>query len=128
MTVTILVSDLATIAQEIEMWPYTRAPRLFDLDYAAAVSAAIVGMEGNLYNWHELAAWTSDVAIAHWLLAQEHPNAAYVATIMARLDEMQFRPGGGLEGTIKRGEMPDAEDFEGALGALEVLRHLQADR
>ncbi len=129
-TITITDADLETVADEIEMWPYARAPRLFDLDYAAAVSAAISGREGELDSWHELAAWASDVAIAYWLLMFEHSNPAYVVTIEAKLQEMQFEAGGGLRGTMKRDGLAgvDAEDYEGALECLRVIRILQGDR
>jgi hypothetical protein len=126
--ITILDSDLASIARDLEMWPFVRSMRLFDLDYAMAVSAAIEGREGELEGWYEIAAWTHDVAIGYWLLSQEHENAAYVDSILVKLEAAHFEAGGGLRGTIQRGETPDAEDYEGALEVLARIREFQADR
>jgi hypothetical protein len=127
-TITMTDADLASIADEIEMWPYVRAPRLFDLDYAIAASAAITGREGELDVWHEVAAWCFDIMIAHWMLTFEHQNEAYVNSVLVKLEDAKFDAGDGLRGHMARGEMPDAEDFEGALGALETIRYLQGDR
>jgi hypothetical protein len=130
MTITITDQDLEGIATELESWPYTRAPRLYDLDYMIAVSAAIEDREGQLDSWHEIAGWCSDVAIAYWLLAQEHHVRPYAEGVLEKLAAMPFEPGGGIRGTMKRDgiEGLDAEDFEGALMGLAMLRHLQADR
>lgn len=125
MTITITDQDLEGIAAELESWPYTRAPRLYDLDYAIAVSEVTSGREGELDSWHEITAWLFDILGAYFLLAREHHVRPYADDVLEKLEVAQFRAAPSMH---YGPDNLDAEDFEGTLASLTMLRMLQGDR